>query len=125
MNFQDVVFGQKHPNFEYSDFEVLQKVKRLAKKHHRLAEMDCNGYGVVKGKMYYNGTIDSYAKKNYGYNVQSAFVEDEVTIFDVEADRIEDKIKDLIKGTAFNVEFQGDPRGNTVKLTFEGAFIEL
>ena len=68
-------------------------LRRLAKKHHRLAEMSCNGYGYVKGQNYYCGTIDDYARREYGFNVKSAYVQDDVDIFDVESDKVADKIK--------------------------------
>jgi len=105
---------------------ALLAIKRLAKKHHRLAEMDCNGEGVVRGVHYYNGTIDDYAKRTYGSGVKSAYVEDDVSVFDVESDKVQDKIKKLADSIGLVVEFHGDPRGNTVKLeTKDGKYIDL
>lgn len=102
-------------------------IRRLAKKHHRLAEMDCNGAGYVKGQAYYAGTIDDYAKRQYGNNVKSAYVipQQEYTVFQIESDIIEDKIKALCAKVGFEVEFQGDPRGNTVKLGYKGRYIQI
>lgn len=103
-------------------------IRRLAKKHHRLAEMSCNGYGYVNGQSYYNGTIDDYARREYGYNVKSAYVEDDVDVFDVESERVQKKIADIVNfklGKDWHVEFQGDPRGNTVKLFFKDRYIDI
>lgn len=94
---------------------TLLTLRRLAIKHHRLAEMDCNGEGVIRGVHYYNGTIDEYAKRTYGYGVKSAYVSDDVTVFDIESEKVSDKIKVLANKIGLFVEFQGDPRGYTVK----------
>lgn len=112
---------------------VLEKIKRLARKHHRLAEMSCNGVGTIKGVTYYNGAIDDYARRTYGQNVKQAliqFVDADMDIFEIEQGRVSDKINALVKELngggptaspngvlgAWKVEYQGDPRGNTVKL---------
>ena len=104
-------------------------IPRLAKKHHRLAEMDCNGVGYVKGSMYYNGVIDDYARREYGFGVKSAYFSPdvEVTIFDVESEKVQDKIEDLVSqlGADWRVEFQGDPRGNTVKVYFLDRWVDI
>ena len=42
----------------------------------------------------------------------------------MEASKIEEKIKKMLT-FQFKVEFQGDPRGATVKLYYEGCYIEL
>lgn len=120
---QAIYFGQKHADFDYKDYAIIQRIARLSKKHQRQCENSCNGQGVVNGQIYYNGSIDDYAKRTYGYNVKSAYVNDDESIFDVEAGKIEDKINRLIKDTRFKVEYQGDPRGYTVKLYYEGDFI--
>lgn len=104
-------------------------LRRLAKKHHRLAEMSCNGEGYIKGTHYYNGTIDDYARRTYGMGVKSAYIIDpnidDTTIFDVESINIESKIEALAKKIGLKVEFQGDPRGNTVKLTYKNQYVEI
>ena len=130
---QAIYFGQKHKDFNYEDMQLIKRVKRLARKHHRQAENSCNGYGVVKGERYYGGIIDDYARREYGYTVKSAYLDDEMmkegtTVFDKEMERIELKISILLanpKMLKFTVEYQGDPRGNTVKLYYEGDFVEL
>ncbi len=101
--------------------QAIYSIRLLAKKHLRQAENSCNGYGVVKGQMYYSGSIDDYAKRTYGYGVKSAYTVQgsEETIFDMEYSRIADKIRKLLPN-GFKVEFQGDPRGYTVKLSFNG-----
>ena len=98
--------------------KTLLSLRRLAKKHHRLAEMDCNGEGVIRGVHYYNGTIDDYARREYGQGVQSAYIKDDAkerTVFDVEDDKLRLKIEKLCKIIGLTVEFQGDPRGYTCK----------
>ena len=146
-NLRYIYFGQKHKDFDYKDFELIQKISKLAKKHLRQAVNSCNGYGVVKGQMYYGGQIDDYAKREYGYNVKSAYINNsDETIFDKEGEIIEDKIKALLgisptepqqrieglnyldkghKSGKYILGFQGDPRGSTVKLYYENDFVEL
>jgi hypothetical protein len=102
---------------------VYLTVRRLAKKHHRLAEMSCNGCGYVKGQNYttalsFGNKPDAYHVREFGYGVKSAYLTEDAEndVFDVESERIETKIKALCDKVGFRVEFQGDPRGNTVKL---------
>jgi len=126
MELQSVYFGQRHPDFDYKDIELIAKIKRLSRKHHKQAENSCNGYGIVKGQMYYTGAIDDYARREYGQGVKDGCIGDDGNVFDAEADRIQDKIIALIANNKhFTVEFQGDPRGNTVKLRYDGEYIEL
>ena len=106
----------------------LLTIRRLAKKHHHLAEMECNGEGWIRGQRYYSGSIDEWAKSQYGSSIQSAYVADEEdSIFSVEQGKVEAKITDLVNqlGTGWRVEFQGDPRGNTVKLYCGTSWINL
>ena len=111
----------------------LLTIRRLAKKHHRLAEFMCNGEGWIRGQRYYCGTIDDYARREYGAGVKSAFpsrnddVDADVSVFDEESDKVEAKITDLVKqlGEGWKVEFQGDPRGNTVKVTYIDRWINI
>ena len=121
--------GEKWNNDKHNNVVALCLViKRLAKKHHRLAEMDCNGEGWVRGQRYYGGQIDDYAKKEYGYSVKSAYPDDsEVSVFDKEGEKVEAKITDLVKqlGDGWRVEFQGDPRGNTVKLFYADRWVNV
>ena len=100
--------------------QIIDGLKRLTKKHHRLAEMDCNGEGVIRGVHYYAGAIDDYARRTYGAGVKSAYIKDDVSIFDIESDKIRDKITNLVHalGDKFEAHFQGDPRGATVRLYF-------
>jgi hypothetical protein len=127
LDLQSVYFGQKHLSFDYKDFDLIKKVQRLARKHHRQAENDCNGEGFVNGQHYYTGNIDDYARREYGQGVKSAYIDNsEESIFYKEMEKLEDKINNLVKSNLnFKVEYQGDPRGNTVKLYYEGDFIEL
>ena len=140
LNLQSIYFGQKHPSFDYNDFDLIKKVQRLARKHHRQAENDCNGEGFVNGQHYYAGNIDDYVRREYGQNVKSAYVANsEETIFYKEINNIEAKIKSLLgishieaedneggfMADKYRLQFQHDPRGATVKLYYEGDFIEL
>ena len=106
---------------------AFDSIRRLARKHHRLMEMSCNGVGYVNGHTYYCGKIDEWARRQYGAGVRSSYVTPEdadqgLDIFDSESSKIEDKIKKIaaaLKGFAL-IEFQGDPRGATVKMTYGG-----
>ncbi len=129
LNLQSVYFGQKHKDFDYQDIEFIKKIKNLAKQHQKQAENSCNGEGWVKNKRYYSGVIDDYVKRTYGQGVQSAYIDNtEESIFIKEQEIIEIKINSLIAGfnkKGYRVEYQGDPRGATVKLTLDGDYIEL
>lgn len=122
------VTGKNWNNDKHEEcVSTLLTIRRLAKKHHRLAEMDCNGEGVIRGVHYYNGTIDDYARRTYGHGVKSAYAKDDVSVFDVESEKVSDKIKALVKtlGAGWHLEFQGDPRGNTVKLYYQDRYIDI
>lgn len=123
LDLQSVYFGQKHKDFNYQDFDLIKKIQRLARKHQKQCENSCNGEGWVNGQFFTCGAID---EQNCQW--KSAYIgDDEESIFDKEASKIEEKIKSLLlKGSYFfKVEFQGDPRGATVKLYYDGYFIEL
>jgi len=127
LNLQSIYFGQKHLTFDFHDMLVIKSIARLAHKHQVQATNDCNGEGWVNNQRYFNGKIDDWAKREYGQDVKSAYIDNtEETIFIKEMDKIETKIEKFIENKpCFKVEFQGDPRGNTVKLYYEGDFIEL
>jgi len=127
LNLQSIYFGQRHPDFSYRDYEIIGKIRRLAFKHNRQAANDCNGEGFVNGVHYYAGGIDDYARRAYGQGVKSAYIDDsEETIFYKEMLKIEVKIETIIaENPIFKAEFQGDPRGATVKLYYAGDYIEL
>lgn len=98
--------------------ETLFIIRRLALKHHRLAEMDCNGVGYVRGATFYAGNIDDYARREYGYGVKSAYTVpgSEDTIFTIESEKLEARIMALADSVGLVASFQGDPRGYTVKI---------
>jgi hypothetical protein len=88
--------------------ELFLKLRRLERKNQRLCEMSCNGEGIVNGKFY---RCDG--------SVKGAYLPDgETSIFDAEASKVEDKIRALVTGSGFGytAEFQGDPRGYTVRI---------
>lgn len=137
LNLQSIYFGQRHKDFDFKDYDLIRKIARLALKHQRQCVNSCNGEGFVNGQHYYNGAIDDYARRTYGQSTKSAYIDDsEVMIFDQEAEKIEEKINKIIyqfnmdkyalwRVKPFTVEYQGDPRGATVKLYYEGDYIDL
>jgi len=126
LTLESVYFGQKH-----KDFDTLKKIIGLARKHQRQCENSCNGQGIVNGQSYYTGlsygqNAGEYEKREYGYNVISAYLsnEDEETIFDHEIDKIQDKINIIVDNSNFKVNYQHDPRGYTVKISYNESFID-
>lgn len=84
--------------------DAIYKVRNLSLKHHRQTENACNGEGVVRGKFY---RLDS----------PEGYVSPDVSVFDVEIERIEKQIISILapyKG--IKASFQHDPRGATVRL---------
>lgn len=128
LNLQSIYFGQRHSQFDSNDYDIICKVKRLYHKHQRQCENDCNGIGYVKGELYYTGSIDDWARQKYGQHVKSGYVDDNTTVFYAEIERIEAKINNILlrhmPPVKFKVEFQHDPRGNTVKLFYRNEVIE-
>lgn len=130
LDLQSIFFGQNNLEFTVNDYDIIRKIKRLYHKYQRQAENSCNGIGYVRGQVYYCGNIDEYAKRQYGYNVKSAYItqadlDEGESIFDKEMERISDKINSLIKYIPqFKVEYQGDPRGYTVKLYYNDELIK-
>lgn len=128
LQLQSIYFGQKHREFDYKDMEVIKQVRRLSRKHDRQCVNDCNGSGYVGSQFYYTGMIDDYAKQTYGVNVKSGFIgDDEDSIFYHEIKRLELRIHAVINKTLnpFTVQFQHDPRGNTVKLFYDGDYVDI
>ena len=119
--------GAEWNNDKHEAFvKELLTLRRLSIKHHRLAEMDCNGEGVIRGIHYYTGPIDDYARRTYGYGVKSAYLlNSETTIFDVESEKVFDKINGICNRLGLRVEFQGDPRGYTVKVFKGDTFLDI
>lgn len=118
MNIFEILGRQTiHTAKQYERAERIQKILLLEKQHLRQCENSCNGYGYVPRKgFFYNGTIDEYAKREYGYHVKSAYIsETEETVFDKEIEKIQDKILKLAKDD-IKVTFQHDPRGRTVQI---------
>jgi hypothetical protein len=98
----------------WEQVQIIKKLRRLAKAYQRQAENDCNGEGFIPRKGFFT------------FNDKSAYADEERTVFDVESERLHDliveEVKDLNTSIAdrqgiFNIEFQGDPRGYTVKLS--------
>jgi len=136
LDLQSVYFGQKHKDFNYQDFDLIKKIQRLARKHQRQCENSCNGEGWVNGQFYTCAAID---EQNCQYKSAYIFEDEDLNVFDLEISKIEEKIKSLLgvnhlvspdkdggfSADKYRVEFQGDPRGATVKLFYEVAYIEL
>ena len=88
----------------------LLRIRRLAFKHNRVAEMSCNGEGYVGGRFW---RLDNPK----AYTIQGGV---EVNVFDIESDRIEAKICKVAEQFNISTDFQGDPRGYTVRLQIAG-----
>lgn len=113
--------GEKWKDLQTPFVYELLTLRRLAKKHHRLAEMACNGEGVIRGQFYsmaVGGGIPIPCTK-------TAYVSDDMTVFDVESDKVEAKIKAICDRLGLRVEFQGDPRGYTVKFYKGDRFLDI
>ena len=87
--------------------DALLKVRRLERKHQRLSEYDCNGDGYVNGKHYRTDT-------------DAGYVSEDETVFHAAAVKVREKIIETMQGpicsNKWRVEFQGDPRGYTVRV---------
>jgi hypothetical protein len=92
------------PNDEL--IHTLLRIRRLERKNQRLAEADCNGEGVVNGKFY---RLDGSVKGAY-------LADGETSIFTAEGEKIEKKITKMLEPFNYVAEFQGDPRGYTVRI---------
>jgi len=104
-----IQFGQRHPKFTFEDFQTVQTLKRLYLKHHRICGYLCDGVGWIMGKKY---TIDT---KGY-------YVNKTKSVFDVEVEKLENTIRDMLP-EKYSLNFQRDPRGNTVKLKYDDDLI--
>lgn len=89
---------------------ALQAIRRLSRKHHRQCENQCNGEGVVKGWFRRCDSPNGYVREDYSY-------------FDQEIDRLEEKMKTIAGKNDIDIEFQGDPRGYTVRVKINGVDI--
>lgn len=105
--------------------DEISGIRRFAGKLHRQCENNCNGYGYIpyKGK-YYAGFIDEWVKKEHGRWIKSAYTGEDETVFDLEIERLETKIKDIVDSFPRSVwpivSFQHDPRGWEITLTIAG-----
>lgn len=110
------------PNFDA--VESIYRLRRLAQKDQRIAVMDCNGEGWIRGIHYTNAVPAGDTNKVLGIHSRSAYLNkgDEESIFTIEGGKIADKIRSEIKilskltNRSWEAEFQGDPRGATVRL---------
>lgn len=93
----------------YSVREGLARLLlRHAKTHGRLQEANCNGVGT-----WHNEDPKSFARRQDRFEKQ---IEKKET-------QIEKRITEIAMALGFTVEFGGDPRGYTVKLTLpSGAY---
>ena len=124
LNLQSIYFGQRHKNFDYKDWAIIKKISRLAHKHHQQCENNCNGEGYINGKFYRcdGSTAGTYIGDETIFNIESTKIENKTIAIISERNK---EINNLEKKGPFTVEFQGDPRGATVKIYYEGDFIEL
>jgi hypothetical protein len=116
-----------NPEEEETALSAISSLRRLAPKFHRQCENSCNGAGWINGKIYYAGTIDDYAKREYGSFVKSAYTmesdkETGENVFDREIDRLTREINiklGMIPGVS-DVVFQHDPRGWEISFNING-----
>lgn len=87
--------------------EAIYKVRNLTKKLHRQYEYDANGQGYVRGKFY---RTDSPA----------GYVDENTSVFQAEAERLEGQIAKTLSPYPIKVTFQPDPRGAPVILQYKG-----
>jgi len=94
---------------EYDNMRAaLKPLKKLMLAHTRQCENDCNGEGYIPRKGFFR--CDN----------PSAYVSEDVTVFDAEIEKIEKQIGAAcveIFGTGrYRADFQHDPRGYTVRV---------
>ena len=99
----------------------IKSLRRLIPKLHRQYENVCNGVGYVPNRgVFYTGVIDKWTKRRYGDDVKSAYLIEgnEETVFDLEAESLEEKITAIVDTMGLNVKvtFQDDPRSREVRL---------
>jgi len=91
---------------------AIMSVRRLERKSQRLNEYECNGEGYFGGKFY---RLDG--------STPGAYVSEDVSVFDAALDKVQAKIRAIAEPVGLAVEFQGDPRGYTVRVSYNGADI--
>lgn len=82
---------------------LARKLMRYSASHHRLAEMECNGPWQVNSPTLPNDVILKALERHEAY-------------VERETERYERLIVKACEGYPLKPEFQGDPRGATVKL---------
>lgn len=103
---------------DYKFVEDMHKLKLLARKDHAICELDCNGEGWLRGTFYTCGDVEHEKSEHPTWPIKSAYEGGyEENIFARESGKIAEKIRTIVSKYPFlKVEFQGDPRGNTVKV---------
>ena len=89
---------------------AVMSIRRMERKSQRLSEYACNGEGYVNGKFY---RLDG--------STPGAYISDDVSVFDAALDKVQAKIRAIAEPVGLTVEFQGDPRGYTVRVSYNGA----
>ncbi len=111
--------GQLLPNMTSRDIsDLMTKLKSLAKAHHRQCENLCNLEGYV-GRKYY-GFCHRDGQRDVDYYLDDT---KEKTVFDVELERIERALSKVTASKSmkiYDLEFQHDPIGATVKINIGG-----
>lgn len=96
-------------NKSYEILTIIKKIKKLAKKHHSLCEMDCNGEGWIDGKFYDCRNESGYTNSNK-----------DKTVFYSRIQETERKIINALgRELSFDLKFQTDPRGWTVRIKYK------
>jgi hypothetical protein len=95
----------------YSDgwtfMQVIQKIRRIATRYHRLCEYDYNGEGWLNGKLY-RADHEGYLDKN------------ENSIWYNELEKLDKQLDKFSNACNMKIETQRDPRGWEVKLFYKG-----
>lgn len=99
---------------------AIMQIRRLERKSQRLAEYDCNGEGFVGGKFY---RLDGSTPGAYIKADRPGESGEEESVFCVALNRLHLKIANIALAVDLRPEFQGDPRGYTVRLSYKGADI--
>lgn len=87
----------------YDAIKDIKRIASLAKKHRTRCEWLCNGCK-------YNYYISPNIPKEMLYDQDQ---------FDIDIEKIENKIKEIAKNFGFIIEHQYDPRGATIKLLYK------
>lgn len=104
----------------YDLAQTIAKLSRLAKKHHKFCEMDCNGRGWINGKLITTALSFGETGAQGKRPAVSAYCTEanEKTVFYAGIYGTQGKILSLCQSYGLTAKFQGDPRGCTVRIYY-------